>query len=96
MAQFSRTIFAPIGNLADAVALSVYQNVAQCSFDGRAEPAPGGLPAATHCVSSGPVEEEVLARYLIDPRFIVSEKVGRNVMQAFADNGLVPWSGVVA
>lgn len=93
MAEVVFTVFAPIADEAEMIAMSVFEGQAQANFAGRAEIAPGGGDAPTHCAASGPMDETIKALYVADPRCKVSDYYGRNISMAFAECGMVPWNG---
>lgn len=85
MSDLARTIITDIANLADAVAMSVLNGQAQATFTGRAtSDCPSGT-VATVCIASGWMDEVVIAAYEADPRFYVSESVGRSWRNALGE-----------
>lgn len=86
MAELARTIITPIANLADAIEMSIFNGQAQATFSGRATTASDGSGEPTHCISSGWMDETIIAGYEADPRFFVSDKVGRVWRQALTEH----------
>jgi hypothetical protein len=85
MAELNRTVITALENLEDAVNMSIYEGVTNASFVGRAQEVEGS-GIATHCLASGFMDEQVIAQYEMDPRFFVSEHVGRQWRQALAEH----------
>lgn len=78
MAELARTVITPLANLEDAVNMSILNGQAQATFSGRAveKTAPEGAEP-TYCLASGFMDEVIIGAYEADPRFFVSEHVGR-------------------
>lgn len=92
--EIARTVITGMDNLADAVSMSIINGQNQFDFTGRATTdSTGGGAAPTHCLSSGQVDEIIIAGYEADPRFTVSEKVGRAWREALTEHDpvLYPW-----
>jgi hypothetical protein len=88
MAELARTVITTIDRLSEAVQKSIIGGQAQFSFAGRAATTENA-EEPTHCMSSGFVDEILIADYESDPNYFVSEHVGRQWPQALLDHSPV-------
>jgi hypothetical protein len=84
------TVFFPIADRAEAIAMSVFEGAAQFIFSTEAIDLNIGGSASTHCVSSGDVAQSVADAYLADSRAKVSSFTGRQVLQAYSQYNMIP------